>query len=264
MTLKEVISKLEHLLPPTLQEDWDNTGWQVAPDFKAECTGVLTCLDLTEDVIYEAKELGVNLIVSHHPLFYKPVKQLCNLTSQQRLAARLIKEGIALYSAHTSLDNAPEGISYELAKRLGLKDIKPLLPKAHPTVSGAGLGCIGRLSEPVSLMLLIEKVKEVYNSPMVRVSRVEVYHSIQRVALCSGAGDDFVRDAIAQGAQAYITSDLRYHDFLDFSHDIMLIDTSHYESEIVASELLYNLLSVAAPGLPRHQAKRHINSMLFL
>lgn len=131
MQLSYIIDALETLAPPALAEDWDNSGLQIGlPPGLSECTGAVICLDVTEGVLDEASQKGANLVISHHPLIFKGLKSLTGSTPAQALAAEAIRRGIAVYSAHTNLDSAPDGVSARMARIIGAKVLKPLCPSA--------------------------------------------------------------------------------------------------------------------------------------
>lgn len=134
MKISAIIHALETVAPSSIQEGWDNSGLQIGlPEGNEEVSGVLICLDLSEDIVAEAVSKGCNMIVTHHPLIFKPFKNIIGHTPQQRSAMAAIRAGVAVYSAHTSLDSAPEGISYEMARMLGL-EVRGVL---HPSAEGA-------------------------------------------------------------------------------------------------------------------------------
>lgn len=129
MRIKAIISAIEDFAPPALQESWDNTGVQVGEPMD-ECTGVLVCLDPTEAVIAEAVDRGCNLVVSHHPLIFKGLKRITSSTSTGRAVISAVRAGITVYSTHTALDSTVGGISYEMARMLGLEPLRVLEPKS--------------------------------------------------------------------------------------------------------------------------------------
>lgn len=135
-TLHDIIAPIEAAAPCAWQESWDNAGWQICPsDPKtAECTGALLTLDVTEAVVSEAAREGYNLIVSHHPLLFKGLKQITASTPHERIVAEAIRNGIAIYSAHTNMDSAPGGVNFQLAGMLGLTDIEVLIPRDNDLV----------------------------------------------------------------------------------------------------------------------------------
>ncbi|MCM1521723.1 MAG: Nif3-like dinuclear metal center hexameric protein [Muribaculaceae bacterium] len=241
MTLQAIADAIEEVAPLSGQESWDNSGWQIAPlGTEAECTGAMLCLDVTPAVVDEAHESGCNLIVSHHPLIFKGLRSILDGGSLQADSViRAIRSGIAVYSSHTALDVAPCGPSSWLASRLGLTDTSVLDPSTS-------LGVVGRFPTPIDRECFIDKVLDLYGGG-VRLTpgrRSEV----SRVAICSGSGGEFISTAIAAGADAYITSDIRYHDFLDRGNDIILVDTGHYESEICTKSIFSNIISKKFPN----------------
>jgi len=160
MKIKEIIAALERFAPLPLQDGFDNAGLQVGLT-DAEATGALLCLDVTEAVVDEAITLGFNLIISHHPLIFKGYKSITGRDYIERCIIKAIRNDIAIYSAHTNLDNAPGGVNYKIAEKIGLKNVRILEPKEDsllklvtfvPTEHAgkvrqalfeAGCGCIG-------------------------------------------------------------------------------------------------------------------------
>lgn len=247
-SLSDIVEVIEAYAPPSLQETWDNTGWQLTPAGKdVPCMGVMACLDVTPAVVEEAKSNGCNLIVSHHPLIFKGLKSLTGASAVEKAVIMAIREGIAIYSSHTALDSAPGGVSHELGLRLGLTDMRPLSPSSSDP--SAGLGVIGTSpGGSITRDELIEAVKHVYEAKTVRVtSGHKDIKTIRKIALCSGSGGEFIHDAISLGADAYITSDVRYHDFLDYGSEILIIDTGHFESEICTKSIFSRIISQKFP-----------------
>ncbi len=128
MKIKEVIGALERFAPLPLQDGFDNAGLQIGLT-EAEATGALLCLDVTEAVVDEAVTLGYNLIVSHHPLIFKGYKSITGRDYVERCILKAIRNDIAIYSAHTNLDNAPGGVNFKIAEKIGLENIRILEPK---------------------------------------------------------------------------------------------------------------------------------------
>lgn len=260
MKIRNIIAALESVAPLALQEEYDNAGLQIG-DADAQCSGALLCVDATSDIIEEAKEKGCNLVISHHPLFFKGIKQLTGATLQQETAISAIKNDIAVYSAHTNLDNAPNGVNRALAKMLGLKNVTPLI--AIPATDFAGTGSIGEYSDGLTAPQLIEAVKKACGSPIVRCT-TPPNGIFTRIALCGGSGSFFIRDAIAAGAQAYVTSDTRYHDFVDFASKIFIIDIGHYESEKCTKEIFYHIVSEIFPNFALYYSEKEKNPINYL
>lgn len=214
--------------------DWDNSGMQVG-DTGRDISSVLLTTDVTPDVVNEAIMLGCQLILSHHPLLFRGLRQVCGQTPQARVVATAIKHDIAIYSAHTSLDVASDGINSRLADKLGLTDCRPLVDN--------GLGTIGHLSAPMSYEAFLRCVRGTLHTTYVRYTRPsEQTHKVRTVALCGGAGAEFIDEAIAQGADVYLTADCKYHEFQDAEGRIGLIDIDHWVSEHHAAEIFRDLL----------------------
>lgn len=246
--LTEVAAAIERFAPRSLQESYDNTGWQVLCDPAGRCSGILTCVDATPDVVAEAARLGFNLVVSHHPVMFRGQKCLAGETLVQRTVMDAVRLGVSIYSCHTAIDSAPGGISHEMARMLGLADVSVLHPAAPG--SDAGLGCIGTLPRPLAPQELAAIVRQAFDLPVVRCTRpAPGSGAISRVALCGGSGSEFIPLAVSLGAQAYITSDTRHHDFVDHSREIFIIDIPHWNAESCARTLFGRILAEAFPGL---------------
>lgn len=264
VTLADIVGAIEDFASPGLQEKWDNTGWQLcplAPD--AACSGVMLCLDVTPDVVTEAAAEGCNLIVSHHPLIFKGLRHITGATPVERAVIAAISGGIAVYSSHTALDSASAGVSHRLGEMLGLSSMSVLAPQAGSP--DTGLGIVGEFAEPLTADAFIARVKEVYGAPTVRRSAgPERRREVRRVALCSGSGGEFVVEAIARGADAYITSDTRYHDFVDFGRAILMVDTGHYESEICTKSIFSAIISEKFPTFAVRQSRAEQNPVRYV
>lgn len=346
-TVQQVITLMEQLAPRSYAESWDNVGLMVG-DRNAIVTGVLTTLDVTEDAISYAIEHDCNLIVSHHPLIFKGLKQLSCDTAQGRMINQLIQHNIAVYSAHTNLDIAPGGLNDMLANQLGLIDLKGFVKtsedalykvttfvpessadavrhamgtagagkignyehcsfslhgegrfigneESHPVIGEAGtltvapeaqvnaivdgahlsqviesmkaahpyeevayevvslveptastqyLGRVGRLPNALNLDTFREWVQEALPEANIRFAGVAP-KEIQSIALCSGAGAEFIKDAARLHVDAYVTGDVKYHDAqLAKELGLLVVDAGHFGTEsIVASGLRDYLLS---------------------
>jgi dinuclear metal center YbgI/SA1388 family protein len=191
-------------------------------DTGRDIQSVLLTTDVTTEVVNEAIELGCQLIISHHPLLFHGLKQVCGQTPQARIVEMAIKHDIAIYSAHTNLDSVVGGINTTLAQKIGLTDIRLL--------TESGLGAIGQLPEPINYPDLIGRIRDLLGCTYVRYTRPQK-QMIQTVALCGGSGAEFIETAIEQGADAYLTADCKYHEFQDADGRIGLIDIDHWVSE---------------------------------
>ena len=252
MKIQTIIDHLNTRVPLRNQEEWDNSGFLVG-DPSQELTRALVALDLKMEVIDEAIAKGCNLIVTHHPILRNGLKQITPATEEGRKVMKLIQHGICHYAAHTSLDNHPEGVSAILARKLGLEECRILAPvEVEGCIVGGGM--IGRLPHPMPLDEFIEKAKAVLGIPCIRTSQLSTLNSpLSRVAVCGGSGAFLIGKAKAQGADIYMTGDLKYHDFQQAEGDIVLAEIGHYESEQFAQELLLALLSELA--IPAQKAE---------
>ena len=203
-------------------------------DTERDITSVLLTTDITETVVSEAITRDCQLIISHHPLLFHGLKQVCGQTPQARIVEMAIKNNIAIYSAHTNLDSVEGGINTKLAEKLGLTDIRLL--------TESGLGAIGQLTKPMNYLDFIEYIRDILESTYVRYTR-PVKDQIQTVALCGGSGAEFIETAIEQGADVYLTADVKYHEFQDADGRIGLIDIDHWISERHARDIFADILA---------------------
>lgn len=347
MNIGEIISVIEYFAAPELQEDYDNAGL-ITGSRSGECTGVMISLDVTEPVIDEAITKNCNLIVAHHPIVFRGLKRINGSNYVERVVIKAIKNDIAIFAAHTNIDNIVLGVNGMIARKLSLKNTRILQPKNkmlrrlitfapvdeaekvrqavfaagaghigkysecsfnsegtgtfkaevgadpyvgeigeqhheketkieivfpfyletqvvkalisnHPyeevaydiftmenTHLGIGAGIIGDLQSPLSEKEFLETVKNVFRLDVIRHTPM-LGKPVKKVAVCGGAGSFLIRKAISEGADAYITGDVKYHEFFDADHKILLADIGHYESEQYTQELFYELLRQKFP-----------------
>ncbi len=260
MTNADIINAINEYAPLSLQEDWDNSGVQLGWSAD-ECRGVLLCVDVTPAIVAEARERGCNLIVSHHPLIFKGLRSITGENPVQRAVLDAIRSGITVYSAHTSLDSAVGGISYTMARMLGAEVCAPLAP-GKPG-DDTGLGVVATLPAPLSQAEFAELVKKTFGSPVCRCS-AGTGAPISRIAMCGGAGGEFIPAAKAAGAQAYLTSDVRYHDFVDHGNDLFIVDIGHFESESCAKEIFYRVITEKFPNFAVYYSRNEKNPINYL
>lgn len=246
MTIRRVIDALEELAPLALQEDYDNAGLQVGL-IGDEVTGVLLCLDITEEVVAEAERLGCNLVVSHHPLIFRPLKQVSDATYQQRCVREAIRKGITLYSAHTNLDNAEDGVNYRIADRIGLKDIRWIEEKSPVEGVSAGSGVWGVLPEPEKAGDFLRRLKRTFGVECLMHTDPSGI-MVQYVALCGGAGSFLMDAARSLHVDCFITGEISYHHFFD-AEGMLLVAMGHYQSEQFTKDLMRDYLADRFPGL---------------
>ena len=236
MFVRDVIDIIESAAPLKWQEEWDNSGLQVG-NRNAEVKSVLLTTDVTESVVSEAIKLDCEMIVSHHPLLFHGLKHICGETPQERCVETAIRHNMAIYSAHTSMDSWLHGVSGRMAERIGIANYSLL-----QTADGEhGLGVIGELKVAMPFETLLAKVKSAFEAPALRYIPA-VKTNVKRIALCGGAGAEFVEEAIAQGADVFITADVKYHTFLDAQGRIGIIDLDHWVSEHFVRDIFRELL----------------------
>ena len=257
MKLREVIAALEHLAPLRLQDEWDNSGLQVGfPE--AEIDSVLVCLDITEAVVDEAIAAKCNLIVSHHPLIFKALRQVSDATYQQRCVVKALAAGISIYSAHTSLDNAPGGVNHRVAALLGLQKLRWLSPRDG---EDAGSGLVGELpaSEPDAAFLA--RVQRTFGVECLQHSALDG-RQVRRVAVCGGAGAFLLHDAVCAGADCFLSGEFHYHDYFD-NQGVLLAELGHYQSEQFTQDLLLEYLHKTCPGLTVRKTAINTNPICY-
>lgn len=252
MILKDIIARLEQYAPLAFQDGFDNSGLQVG-DPSAETGAALLCLDVTEEVVDEALAGGFGLIVSHHPLIFHPLKHLTPATYQERCVIKAVRAGIAIYSAHTSLDNAPGGVNDRIAEIIGLSELEWIEPKPQ----GGGSGLIGNLPAPADAKEFISTLKKAFDVQTVMYSEAGD-RRISRVALCGGAGAFLMERAAQMGADCFITGEISYHSFFGRSSasEMMAVALGHYQSEQFTVDLLARILG----DLPLRLAKTSIDT----
>lgn len=238
ITVQQVEQKLFDWAPRQLAESWDNVGHLVG-DPDREVRRILVSLDITERVVQEAADGGFDLIVSHHPVMnctWHPVQTLRTDDRQGRILTKLTENRISAICMHTNLDAAEGGVNDVLAQKLGLEGLTPLTEEK-----------IGRIGTLKCEMPLVEFTRFVIESLGCNGLRyTDCGKPVHRVAVGGGACGDYIPQAIAAGCDTFVTSDLRYHDFLD-NTELHLIDAGHFPTENVICEPLVTYLQRAFP-----------------
>jgi dinuclear metal center YbgI/SA1388 family protein len=342
MKMTDLISVIEKFAAPELQEDYDNAGL-ITGNGSWDCTGVLCTLDVTPEVVKEAVDRGCNLIIAHHPIVFRGLKRITGKNYVEQVVIEAIKNDIAIYAAHTNLDNVVLGVNGVIAKKLGLVNPAILQPRhkmlrrlitfapvdkaeqvrnavfaagageigkysecsfnsegtgtfkagegADPYVGevgkqhreketkieivypfymenqvvqalvthhpyeevaydiftmdnvhyGIGAGVIGNLEQPVDEKEFLKFIRETFKAAGIRHTRLNG-RPVKKVAVCGGAGSFLIRSALQQGADIFITADVKYHEFFDAEHRMVIADIGHYESEQFTVDLLLGLL----------------------
>ena len=245
MTLEEVLSHLDRIAPFSLALPWDNSGIQVGDPLQ-EVTGALLALEPTSTVVKEALSQRVQLIVTHHPLIFSPLKGLLLHQYPGSLISSLVKEGLALVAMHTNWDVAPGGLSDALAQKLDLEVDAVLEP--FPQGEG-GIGRVGSLPQPVRLVVLAQKLMEELPAPWARVVG-DPERTVERVAVCPGSGGDLWPRARDLGAQALITGDIKHHQAREASEEgFALLDLGHFATEAWGMGVLAERIRREIPSL---------------
>lgn len=260
VTIQDVIRVIEAFAPLGLQEPYDNSGLQVGSPHAPLKGGVL-CVDVTEAVLDEAIALGANLIVSHHPLLFHPLSQVVGANAEQRIVARALIAGVGIYSAHTNLDSAPQGLSFFLGRMLGLKNMQVLVP--HLDKEG-GYGVIGEPPQgEIATLDFLQHVQQTLSCRAIRHSALSP-EIVTRVALSTGSGASFIPRAIDAGADLYMAADFKYNDFTLPDFRCVVADLGHFESEYCAIELLYDIITKKITTFAFHKSKQSINPVNYL
>ena len=258
MTVKDILDCITEIAPLHWQESYDNAGLQVG-DLNAEARKALICLDITEEIVDEAIAKNCNLIISHHPLIFRGLKHLTPETYIERAVMKAVKHDITMISMHTNLDNSYLGVSRVLAEKLGLKNLHILQPlTSEPDLCGAGM--VGEFEIAMEEIDFLSLVADIIGAPCLRHSAL-TGKKIQKVALCGGSGVPFMADAMRCGADAYLTADIKYHDFFVPEGNILLVDGGHFETEQFTKELLCKLIRKKFPTFAAEIAETKTNSV---
>lgn len=232
MTVKDIYERLSAQIPDTLREGWDNDGLMCAPDVTREVSKVLLTLDVTEELVDYAIEQGFDLIVSHHPLIFKPIAAINEHNHVARKLIKLIENEISVFSFHTRADKVKGGVNDRLCELLGIEGAEPF-----------GEGDLGRVGfvEQMTLEDFLYKVKTTLSADVVKYS--DGYNAVRRVALVGGDGKDFVADAIRSGADTYLSGRISYNVMEEAAEmGINLIEAGHYFTEQPLMEFFKEIL----------------------
>lgn len=246
-TVHDIESALYALAPKALAAEWDNVGL-LAGSADREVRSVLVALDITEPVVEEAERMGADLIVSHHPVIFHPVKSITDRDPSGRLLIRLVRSGTGAVCMHTNLDAAQGGVNDALASALGLQD-------AAPAAEG-GIARIGTLPETMALPGFLARVKNALRPNGLRY--VDGGRPIRKVAAGGGACGDFLWEAAALGCDAFVTADLKYNHFLDAGVlGLTVIDAGHFPTEDVVCPMVVRYLREKFPEVQVEKSAVH-------
>ena len=240
MNAKELYQKFEEAIPEHLREPWDNDGIMCCPDGSSEIYRVLVALDVTEEIVDYAIERGFDLIVSHHPLIFKPISSLDEENHISRKLIKLVCSGISVFSFHTRADKLVGGVNDRLADILGMNDVESF---------GEGdLGRIGTIEEPMELQDFAYRVKQLCGSDVIRYA--DGFNDVYTVAVVGGDGKGYVKAAIEAGADTYISGRIGYNVMEEAAEmGINLIEAGHFFTEQHITEFFRELLIDFDPNL---------------
>ena len=236
ITVQSIAEVMNRIAPKSLAEEWDNPGLLVG-NFSAEVDKIFVCLDVSEENIKIAADFGAQLIISHHPIIFRAVKNIRTDLPLGRKIELLIKNNISVFAAHTNLDSALGGVNDVLAEKIGLTEIKMF---GDEEIS---LGRLGKLPEPMTAENFAALVKKNLNAETVRLVNAGNF-LISKVGICSGAGSEFILKTKFLGADAFVTGDLKYHEAQSaVENKIHVIDAGHFATEFPIVHALAEKLS---------------------
>jgi len=224
----------------------------------------LLCLDVTEEVVDEAIQKGCNLIVSHHPLIFRKLARISDENYVQRTVRKAIKHDITIVSMHTNMDAAMGGVNFKIVEKLGLRNVRFFAGEKEVNGVKGGEGVIGEISdEGIAADDLVLMLRERFHVECVQCNQL-LRRPIKKVALCGGAGAFLLGDAIAAGADAFITGEMSYHEYFGHEQEIQICVIGHYQSEQFTSEIFRSIIEEQCPGVKCHISEINTNPILYL
>ena len=259
MKVSEISKIINNWMPTSIAEDFDNVGLIVG---NPEClvTNILITLDATIDVVDEAIKKDCNLIISYHPIIFNSLKRVTSDSGYvEKSIIKAIKNNISIYAIHTSLDNHPEGISNFLAQKIGLKNLSILIPKTNQLEGTiTGMGIIGELNETMEEEKFFNLLKDRLNLKYIRHSK-KLNKEISKVSVVVGSGSFAIKNSLESNVDAFITSDLKYHNFFEADNKSILVDIGHYESENHIKLIIKEFLNKKLPNFTLLLSEENIN-----
>lgn len=230
----DVLRIVERVVPEALAEEWDNPGLQIG-NLDRYAKGIILSLDADISLLDKAREVDANIAIIHHPIFFNPIKRLDLDTPAGRIIERVVRDQVTLYSVHSNLDLMEGGVNDTLADRIGLLNKRPF----------ANMGRIGEVATAETLESIAIRVKSDFSLPHV-VTVGDMRHKITKIAVCGGSGGSLVKDAAENGADLFITGDVKYHAAKDAeSYGIAVMDIGHFASESVVLPVLASIIKEA-------------------
>ncbi|MCL2341319.1 MAG: Nif3-like dinuclear metal center hexameric protein [Proteobacteria bacterium] len=240
-TVRDILTILQQIAPENLAEEWDNIGLLVG-DPHQRVRRVLLALDPTAALIDQAAADQFDLVVTHHPVLFRPLKTIRTDTPIGRFIAVATRHRISVIACHTNLDSIRNGVSDHLAQSLGLTGVRPLAPARGGHEPDCGLGRIGVLPEPIAAAALLDRLRQACSPPWILEagSRPE---QVATVAVCGGSGSDLAETALLQGAEVFITAEVK-HAVARWAEDagLWLLDAGHFATEQPVMPVFRNML----------------------
>ena len=258
MRTKEIMDLLEAFAPPELACEYDNVGL-LAGDPEKEVKSIYISLDADDSAVEAAAEGGFDLLLTHHPLIFKPLKSINEDRFIGRRLRRLIRSDVNYYALHTNFDMAKGGMADLAAAMIGLGQSKPLQPAVGSGMDGLGIGRVGELKEEMTLEELCQLVKSAFALPNVNVYAAgSGQEKIRRAAISPGSGSSVLKDAVRTGASVLITGDIGHHEGIDTAASgVTVIDAGHYGLEHIFIPFMEAFLKKNLPGLAVCAAPMH-------
>ena len=234
MTVKKLYDKMTERIPENLREEWDNDGIMCSSDFSREVNNVLIALDVTEEIVDYAIGRNFDLIISHHPLVFRPINRVTEENHISRKIIKLISNNVSVFSFHTRADKVEGGVNDILSSMLGLVDAIPF--------GEGGIGRIGTLNEESELSVFADLIKLQLGADSVKIANA--YTPVKRVAVVGGDGKDLVADAIKAGADTFVSGRISYNIMEEASERaINLVEAGHYFTEQPVTEFFSSLVA---------------------
>ena len=241
MTVRELYEKIADRVPETLSEEWDNDGLMCCADDFAEVSRVLVTLDVTEEIVDYAIDNGFDLILSHHPLIFRPLESISPENHVARKVIKLIGAGVSVISLHTRADKVKGGVNDCLAKLLGLSDIEPF--------GDDGLGRIGHFERETNLEDFAHLVKGALGI-VDKILVSDAYNPVYTVALVGGDGKSYVKEAIDLGADTYLSGRIGYNVMEEAAEmGINLVEAGHYATEFPVTKFFEHMINKIDPKI---------------
>ncbi len=249
--VSDIAAELEKLAPRELAEEWDNVGLMVG-SFEQQVRNIFVCLDITSENVEQAAAQGADLIISHHPLIFHPLRRVVEEDVTGGIVRSLIRHGICAYSMHTNFDNADGGMNDILAEKLGLLSIRRFTDGECRDELGRpfeNCGRVGLLPAPETLENFVSRVQNTLSCSSIKYCG-DGDDVVRTVALCSGSGGDFLYAAYRADADVFVTADVK-HDCAQSARElgINLIDAGHFETENIICEFLHGYLTKCFPEI---------------